>query len=62
MNVGSLVFYKSSMPEKNLVFKLWSKMLAANNHPYFINGLTSDFDFLNVDIHERKKQSLLIGF
>ena len=50
------------MPEKNLVFKLWSKMLAANNHPYFINGLISDFDFLNVDRHERKKQSLLIGF
>ena len=62
MNVGSLDFYKHSLPEKNLVFKLWSKMLAANNHPCFINGLTSDFDFLNVDRHERKKQSLLIGF
>ena len=31
------------------------------NHKYFINGLTSDFDFLDVDMHEWK-EGLLIGF
>lgn len=62
MNFGYLVFYKNCMPDKNLVFKLWPTMLEANNHEYFINGLTSEFNFLNVDRHERKKQGLLMGF
>ena len=46
------------MPEKNLILKLWTKVLSANeisdffNRQYFINRLTSDFDFFNVLRHE----------
>ena len=29
---------------------------------YFINGLTSNFDFWNVDRHEWKEQDVLMGF
>ena len=31
------------------------------NNQYLINGLTSDFDFWNVDRHEWKEQGLLIN-
>ena len=43
---------------KNLVLKLWLKMLSVNqislffNCQYLINGLTSDSDFLHIDKHE----------
>ena len=43
-------------------------MLLANkisvffNRQYFINGLTSDFDFRDVDRHEWKKQAVLTDF
>ena len=32
------------------------------HYQYFINTLISDFNFWNVDRHERKEPSLLTGF
>ena len=56
------------MPRKSLVLKLRPKMLLASeisvyfNDQYFINGLISDFVVWNVDMHEWKEQSVLMGF
>ena len=50
---------------ENLVFKLWPKMLSANqisvflNRQYFINELASECDFLHVDRSESTQQGLL---
>ena len=47
---------------KNLVLKLLPKMLLANemslffNRQYVMDGLTWDFDFLNIDGHEWKEK------
>ena len=57
------------MPGKNLVFKLYGQNLVSAievsvffNCQNFINRLISDYDFWNVDWHERKEQVALTDF
>ena len=56
---------------ENLFLKLWQKMLLSSEiliffkYQYFINILTSDFEFLNIDRHEKnewKEQGLSTHF
>ena len=63
-----LAFCKNSICAKNLILKLWPKILSPNqvsvffNHQYLVNRLTFHFDFLHVDRHEWTRQGLLVGF